>query len=193
MKKVISIPLVLIFIAITKVVAQEVIHPQSIDVLRTIVASGLMGDYNNIAINENWQDTPCSEQSDSLCVKFEYIPGQLGWAGIYWLNIPNDWCNGRDLSSFGYREIVFYARGENGGEFVEFKAGDIKCPDNSQQRDSFRVSIGKIRLTREWRRYSIDLRGLNLSNAIGLFCWVASGPAHPNGLTFYLDDVLYVR
>jgi len=179
--------------AFCNIEAQEETQPKYLDVLRTIVASGYMGDVRNIALYENWKDVPCNEQSDSFCVKINYVPGNIGWAGIYWLNSPNNWCDGTDLSSEGYNQIVFYAKGENGGELIEFKAGDVKCPDNNQQRDSFSASLGRIRLTRDWQRYIINLHGKNMSNVIGIFCWVASGLANPNGLTFYLDDVLYLR
>src|SRR5437763_387621 len=127
--------LILTLLVSNKNFSQEGVQAQNLDVLKTVAASGYMGDKQNIALYENWKDIPCSTQSDSFCVKINYIPGDAGWAGIYWLNIPNNWCEGRDLSASGYNEIVFYARGEMSGELVEFKAGDITCPDNNKQRD----------------------------------------------------------
>jgi hypothetical protein len=192
MKNIFILSLLSILFALGNIHAQDENQPSKLDVLKTVVASGYMGD-PEIALYENWKDIPCSEKSDSFCVKITYTPGNTGWGGIYWLNIPNDWCEGRNLSSDGYNEIVFYARGERGGELVEFKAGDVICPNNKQQKDSFRATLGNIRLTQNWKKYSIDIKGKNLSNVIGIFCWVASGKANINGLTFYLDDVFYMR
>lgn len=172
--------------------AREAAEPYLI--LQRFIASGFMGDTSNIRLWESWRDTPYdSTDLDSFCVKIAYTPGQVGWAGIYWQNRANNWGRfpGENFSEYGYQKIIFWARGETGRELVEFKAGDINNP-NLPYRDSFRATIGRIRLSRKWQRYEIDLRNLNLSSVIGGFCWVASGSANPRGVTFYLDDIKYV-
>jgi hypothetical protein len=90
----------------------------------------------------------------------------------------------------GISKVTFWARGETGTEVVEFKAGGI---DNRKKkyRDSFEVTLGQVTLTKEWKRYQIDLSGADLSSVIGGFCWVASADySSAKKITFFLDDIL---
>lgn len=162
-------------------------------VLYQFIASGFMGDTTSIELFESWQDVPYdSTDVDSFCVKISYTPRSVGWGGIYWQNRANNWgeYSGENYSEYGYQEITFWARGEKGGELVEFKAGDINDP-KKPYRDSFRATRGRVRLTKQWKKYRISLKDKDMSSVIGGFAWVASGNAHPNGLTFYLDGVTY--
>ena len=86
--------------------------------------------------------------------------------------------------------MTFWARGENGGEVVEFKAGGIDGP-STKHKDSFVVTTGAITLGAEWRQYTLNLAGQDLSSVIGGFCWIASKNRNPDGLIFYLDDIQY--
>jgi hypothetical protein len=111
-----------------------------------------------------------------------------GWAGIYWQHPPNNWGSkpgGFDLSKF--KRLTFRARGAKGGEKVEFKMGGI----TGDQGDSDSASAGPQVLTKQWKTYTIDLAGKNLTHIIGGFCWVASRDDNPQGFTIYLDDVRY--
>ena len=166
---------------------------KKLDVAKFYTASGWMGDGEKgtkfVQFNEACKERP---QSKPTCTKITYALGPKGWAGIYWLNKPDNWGDkpGDDLSKEGYSRITFWARGEKGGEVVEFKAGGIS-DDKKQHKDSFEVSTGKVPLEKDWKRYEIKLDGKNLSSVIGVFCWVASGASNPEGLTFYLDDIQY--
>ena len=166
---------------------------QEIDVAMFYVASGWMGDGEEgtqfVNLNEVCEEDP---RSVPTCQKITYTIGPKNWAGMYWLNKPNNWGDkpGEDLSKFAYSKVSFWAKGDKGGEVVEFKAGGVDSK-GKPYKDSFEVTTGKVRLERDWKRYEIDLTGRNLSSVIGFFCWVASGTANPNGLTFYLDDIYY--
>ena len=46
-------------------------------------------------------------------------------------------------------------------------------------------------MTAEWKRYEIDLAGLDMRRAVGLFMWVATDLQNPKGATFYLDNVQF--
>ena len=168
-------------------------NPQPFDVLSKFHAAGWMGDGEQgtkyIQLFEAWTQKPHSEP---VCVKITYTPGPKGWAGIYWQNKPNNWGDkpGINLKKYGYTKIALWARGEKGGEIVEFKAGGIEA-SGKKYKDSFEVSTGKIILEKKWKQCTIDLEGENLSCVIGGFCWVASKSANPDGLTFYIDDVYY--
>ena len=116
-----------------------------------------------------------------------------GWAASIGGIPPNsNWAQvdgGFDLSCA--TKVTFWARGENGGEWAEFKVGGL----HGQYNDSFGpVSTGSFRLTDEWKQYSISLAGKDLSHVIGGFVWVTNtdrNRGNPNGATIYLDDIRY--
>ncbi len=166
---------------------------EPLDVWAKFVASGWMGDgelgTKYIQLFEACKENP---HSVPICIKIVYKPGPKGWGGIYWQNKADNWGDfkGEDFSRARYKKITFWARGEKGGEVVEFKAGGINAP-GKKYRDSFEVILGKVVLESNWRRYTLNLEGKDLSSVIGGFCWVASGSSNPDGLTFYLDDIYY--
>ena len=166
---------------------------RSFDVLSHFTASGWMGDGEQgtkyVQLSEAWEDNPHSEP---VCVKITYLPGPKGWAGIYWQNKPDNWGDkpGENLSNPKHSKITLWARGEKGGETVEFKAGGIDAP-GKKYKDSFEVSIGKVYLDKAWKQYTIDLDNSDLSCVIGGFAWLVSKSANPNGATVYIDDVTY--
>ncbi|MCD6228393.1 MAG: hypothetical protein J7K17_02825 [Candidatus Omnitrophica bacterium] len=138
----------------------------------------------------NWKESPLSGDS---CIRIEYTnKSGTRWAGIYWQNPPNNWGTipnaGFDLR--GATKLTFWARGERGGEIInEFKVGGISSGDYP---DSDSASIGPIQLTKEWKKYEIDLRGKDLSYIIGGFCWATNIDVNdPNGIIFYLDEIKY--
>lgn len=153
------------------------------------IPSGYMGDYGDINVNENWKDNPHSGQT---CIKTVYTARGsqgAGWAGIYWQNPANNWGTikgGFDLT--GASKLTFWTRGERGGELIsEFKIGGI----TGEYADTDAVMIGPITLTKSWKKYTIDLKGADLSYISGGFCWAASSANNPEGFTFYLDDIKY--
>jgi len=168
-----------------------------VDVVKRYTPSGWMGDGTNgtkyVQINKVCKSN--TRPNRQTCIKITYSIGPSKWAGIYWLNEPDNWGDnpGDDFSSKGLRRVSFWARGERGGEVVEFKAGGIPTmpATGKPYRDSFKETTGELTLERNWKHYDINIEGRNLSSVIGLFCWVANEPSNPNGLTFYLDDICY--
>ncbi len=159
--------------------------------------SGWMGDYGDIKLDTGWKDNP---HSGTTCIKIVYTIDQkqgAGWAGIFWQNPANNWGTkpgGFDLT--GAKKLVFWARGEKGGEMLsktqvgtlsEVKIGGI----TGEYADSDSVSIGPLTLTPEWKEYTIDLTGKDLSYISGGFCWAASAADNPSGFTIYFDDIYY--
>lgn len=167
--------------------------------------------------------------SGSTCIKAsfrsEVVNGEFDWGGWYFMNgvsrrpgqtegEPN-WGHeidaGVDLR--GARRLTFWARGDRGGERVEFFALGIGWnPDETDpatgvprlRRDpstgnafahpdsSPKAGTGFVTLSPAWKQYSIDLRKRNLSYVLGGFGWATN--AVVNGMrdvTFYLDDVRY--
>ena len=66
---------------------------------------------------------------------------------------------------------MFKARGEKGGEVVEeFKMGGI----SGDYADSGTAASGPITLAKDWKEFSINLDGQELSSITGGFCWTAN-------------------
>lgn len=158
-----------------------------LDIEKTFVPCGWMGDgemgEQYITYDPNCTDNP---HSAPACIKISYKPGPKKWAGIYWLNKDCNWGDeqGFNLSGKGYVKITFWAKGLKGNESVQFKAGGVK---DKRFKDSFDYEPKlSVALGQEWMQYTLDLRGKNLSNVIGGFCWVAN-----SNVTFFLDDILF--
>jgi hypothetical protein len=155
------------------------------------VPSGYMGDYGDIAVDDGCKINP---ENGKTCIKITYTAKGsqgAGWMGIYWQNPANNWgsqMGGFDLT--GYKKLEFWAKGDKGGEVIsEFKMGGI----TGTYPDSDSTSIGPITLTPEWKKYEIDLKGLDLSYISGGLELSASSKDNPQGFVIYLDDIKYVE
>lgn len=129
------------------------------------------------------------------------------------LELPN-WGHYQDsgvTELTGATRVTFWARGERGGERVEFFALGVgwdadykklhgvdtrqKDPVTGEEylhADSSPKVSKTIPLTRDWQPYSLELKGRNLSYVLGGFGWAAG--ATENGMrpiTFYMDDIRY--
>lgn len=151
--------------------------------------SGWMGDHGDVSLNDQYL---ADAHSGTSCIQITYLAKQaqgVGWAGIYWQNPPNNWgekIGGYDLT--GYNKLTFWARGENGGEAIEkFKVGGVK----GTYPDSLELGIGPVVLTKDWKKYTINLADEDLSYVSGGFCWVTASRLNPEGATFYLDDIRF--
>ncbi|MDD5291843.1 MAG: hypothetical protein PHY46_01485 [Candidatus Omnitrophica bacterium] len=153
------------------------------------IASGYMGDTSDIKTDLGSVENP---YSGSTCIKIEYnnnISYGARWAGVYWQNPANNWGGidgGLDLSKA--TKITFWARGEKGNERIEeFKVGGIL----GEYSDSDSAGIGPVILTKEWKQYTIDLTGKDVSYILGGFCWSTNIDVNPDGIVFYLDEIKY--
>ena len=155
------------------------------------VLSGLMPTGNCVRVNTFWSDN-C--QAGTRCIQISYdsvcsVTNQ-GWAGAYWLARANDWGDlkpGFNLT--GAHSLVFWARGDQGGEVIDaFKVGGIS---GHKYSDTDTANIGPVTLTKEWKQYTIDLTGKNLSNIVGGFAWAANAKANPKAIKFYVDNIYF--
>ncbi len=153
------------------------------------VPSGWMGDFSDIKVDDRWME---DAHSGTTCVRIDYLPHRsqgAGWMGVYWQNPANNWGSkkaGFDLT--GAKKLVFWARGEKGGEIIsEFKIGGI----TGEFSDSDSAGIGPAMLTSDWKEYKIDLEGKDMSHIIGGFCLSANADDNPDGFVIYLDDIKY--
>jgi len=131
------------------------------------IPSGWMGDYGDVQMDDQSAENP---HSGKHSLKFTYTAKQTqnqGWAGIYWQNPPNNWGSKKGgFNLTGMTKLIFWARGEKGGEIIQkFVVGGIK----GAYPDSCAVEMGPVTLTNEWKEYSINLAGKDLSYINGGF------------------------
>jgi hypothetical protein len=143
--------------------------------------SGWIGNTGAVRYTPDCRDNPHTGQT---CLKLEYRDTN-SWAGIIWQNPANDWGDkpgGYNLT--GATKLTFWARGQDGGERVEFSFGGIRgdkpFPDTADGKLS-------VELTKNWKQYSMDLTGKNLNCIKSGFGWAVAGMP----VTFYLDDIRY--
>ena len=130
---------------------------------------------------------PCEGRyPGSGCMQWTVQTGG-GWVGVQWWP-PG--CKSETLNTCGINLLVkagfstvnrltFWAKGEKGGEVIEFKGGGRQ------------IENGKATLKSTWEMYSIDLRGLVFTNLGDMFFWSASDIDNPTGASFYLDDIRF--
>jgi hypothetical protein len=153
------------------------------------IPSGWMGDYGDLKI-EDGNTTDPADGKTAVKITYNGKASQgANWAGIFWQHPANNWgekAGGYDLSA--YKRLTFWARGQEGGERVaEFKVGGI----TGEHGDSDSGSVGPITLTKDWKKYTLDLADKNLSHIVGGFCWSASRDDNPNGFVIYLDEIRF--
>ncbi len=154
------------------------------------VPSGFMPNGKCLSLNEAWTENCHSGKS---CVRVEYdllcSRKDQHWAGVYWLNPANNW--GQRKGGFnltGAQQLTFWAKGDQGGEQIqEFTVGGIM----GNYPDTDIAVIGPVILSGEWRRYTIDLRGKDLSYVSGGIAWSTSEDVNPETCTFYLDEIRF--
>ena len=149
--------------------------------------SGIMGDTGDIGLSGGYIPTPSGGKA---CLRITYEPkGAKGWAGIYWQNPPNNWGEvegGYNLE--GVDRLTFWAKGEKGGEKIAlFKIGGI----TGRYNDSDSASTGPLKLSKEWKQYTISLKRKDLHYISGGFCFTVGREDSPSGCTFYLDEIRY--
>jgi hypothetical protein len=140
---------------------------------------------------DRWLDFAPAQQGcrSESCLRFTYHPGG-GFAGIYWFPWGCDQvgpdCGINLLASEAtrIRRVSFYARGEHGGEALEFKVGGEDFPPTPGRRRN-------VILTKDWQRYTLELEGVDLHEVVGLFAWFAADIHHREDMTFYLDEIVF--
>jgi len=150
------------------------------------VPSGWMGDIGQLTLDGEHAGT-VHDGRHSIRLRFER---PYGWVGVAWQDPPNNWGDrdgGYDLQ--GARELEVWARGEYGGEKVSFGVGLLE--QDKAHPDSAIRKVDDIVLTPEWRRYTVPLKGADLSSIKTGFVVTLSGRATP--VTVYLDGIRYVR
>jgi hypothetical protein len=156
-------------------------------------------------------DLCCAQEphSGSTCIRCAFSPAR-SWGGFYFLNgllkcgdvQPSENWGEVCQAGFDLREatrLTFWARGERGGEKIEFFCGGVgrnpftglpekPCPDSFPRTPRWPTTFA---LSQRWQQFTVDLSGKDLRYVIGGFGWVASRDLNPSGAVFYLDDIQY--
>lgn len=149
------------------------------------VPSGFMGNAQAITME---QDCAQSPHTGSGCIRVSYQSPDA-WGGVLWQSPANDWKGDSPggLNFTGAKVLEFWARGEQGGEVVNFLFGAIE--GSGLYRDSARGDLKEVRLSDQWQKYQIPLEGRDLSRIKTAFGWSVAGSGKP--ITFYLDEISY--
>ena len=157
-------------------------------------------------MDENWRENPASGES---CIRCTQITRPGDWGGWLFLNgwlaegktVPqlNDGSTaGQSMDLSGAEALTFLARGEKGGEKVEFFTCGFgydgewgtqyaAVPDSEKKK-----TLGFITLTPEWTEYTIDLKKADLSRVTCGFGYVLSGEeSGASENVFYLDEICF--
>ncbi len=167
------------------------IERSQIDIQNLFTPSGRMGDGEDGRKYIGFSGS--KSELTSTTIKITYTFGPAGWGGIYWQNEPDNWGDkeGFDYSKKQFSKVTFLARGEKGTEIVEFKTGGINDA-KKKYRDSYSATLGRLRLSKEWKQYEINLNSADLRSVIGGFCWVASSEYNTEEeITFFVNDIFF--
>lgn len=154
-----------------------------------------------------WTDRP---HSGATAIRAEFR-NEVGpnFGGLYFLNgvlpagarspqlnfgtVPNA---GIDL--VGATALTFWARGDHGGERIDFFMGGVGRNAETGQPmpgfpfpDSTPAVKTTVTLTPSWQKHRLELAGKDLHYVLGGFGWAASDQLNPAGAVFYLDDIEY--
>jgi hypothetical protein len=149
--------------------------------------SGFMGDIAHIELKTQWTGN-C--HTGPTCMRIKYTPGGNSWAGVYWQSPANNWGDQPGRKIEGAKKLIFWARGETGGELVSFRAGGIQGKKYQDSMDRA-LDPSPVKLSTQWQEYQIDLEGADLSSVIGAFSWSVARDGNPEGATFYLEDISF--
>lgn len=149
----------------------------------TWIPSGWMGNIAAIRATPDHAENP---RSGARSFRFDYLAND-GFGAIAWQFPANDWGDEPgSINVTGATKLTFYARGQEGGERVEFKFGIL---DRSKRYPDSASGGIAVTLAREWKRYEIDVSGLDLSSIKTGFVWSVAGQGRP--ITFFLDDIQF--
>ena len=151
------------------------------------VPSGWMGAIESLTLDGDHAGNP---HEGKACIKMRFV-GEVGtWVGVAWQHPANNWGDqegGYNLTGAKYLEV--WARGEYSSEKISIAVGLLG--EDKSHPDSTKTAAQEVRLTRQWQRYRIRLKKLELSSIKTGFVVTTTGQGSP--VTVYLDSIRFVR
>jgi hypothetical protein len=138
------------------------------------------------------------------CIRLKITWGEASWASVAFISGPDSppwWGDsniGRyyDLSTLPKKKLVFYARGEKGGEVIKAQIGALGDKAFGDSLSS-PINSDELTLTPNWTRYEIDLNSVpssgltNICNGFGVVVERSSQSQTPDETQIFLDDIFY--
>jgi hypothetical protein len=149
--------------------------------------SGWMGETELLTLDGDFRKNP---HEGDRCIKMKFTGGLGTWVGVAWQHPPNDWGEqpgGHDVR--GATHLELWARGEFGLERISVGVGLLGR--EKPYPDSAKVTLDDIRLDKEWKRYRIRLKKLDLSTIKTGFVVTLIGQNATT--TVYLDSIRFIR
>ena len=179
---------------VSNVPGTHAVHPTSVQLERVVHVEDTpsierAGDAelnSRLIVDKDYLDSTSCE----FCNKFEYTPGSMGKAGIAYRNDK--------LDLEGYQRIVFFARGQQGGEEVSFTAigrstsGQTRYDDDLFPNEDFAITTKNVTLQNDWKKYEISLNKTKLEDVTLPFGFVITDNNTPKQI-FYLKGVTFDR
>lgn len=172
----------------------ETASPEAYNITDHYIPCGWMGcgasDSETIVIDERYGEDP---HSGADCIKVDFKACNQDDTGIYWINNHEGGrCNwgdvpGNNFSTMGYTKLTFWVKGTTGEELIKFGIGGIK-KNGKLHKDTLSV-FESVRLTKNWKKYTLRIGEESLHSVIGGFYWYALNRENKNGGVFYLDDI----
>jgi len=151
------------------------------------VPSGWMGTTDALTLVGDHAENP---HEGTACIRMRY-EGDGSWVGVAWQHPPNNWGGqegGFDLT--GATRLELWARGQYGGERIDVGVGLLG--EDRAHPDSGRKKVEGIVLKREWQRYEVPLKRVDLSSIKTGFVVTLTG-RRGSSVTVYLDSIRFVR
>jgi len=148
------------------------------------VPTGWMGNTEKLELDMESTDSP---HTGRTVIEVNYKAFD-NWVGVAWQNPLNDWGDlpgGYNLT--GAEKLTFWARGKKGGEKISFAVGILK--DDREYYDTAFGELKDVKLSDKWKKYTINLKGKDLSRIKTPFVWTLGSPGLP--VSFYLDDIQF--
>ncbi|MCC7172234.1 MAG: hypothetical protein IT459_17440 [Planctomycetes bacterium] len=168
------------------------------------VVAKIGDEIDAVTVDEAWA---ADTHSGATAIRCHLADFGINFGGSYFMNgalssgstIPQanfGVVNDAGVVLTGSAKLAVHLKGAKGGEVVEFfVAGVGRDPKTGKATspfpDSSKVIKRKFKLTKSWKRYTIPLKGKNLSYVLGGFGWSASVATNGGAVEFFLDDVRF--
>lgn len=165
------------------------IYTDANDRMNNFYPAGWMGDIRDLQIDYQYAENPKSGKT-SIKVRYKNnVKHGANWAGLHFQQTPQNWWSskrgGYDLTTA--KRLYFYARGEHGNEVVEFKTARVR----QHTYDHVPKTTIRVKLSKEWKRFELDLSDITLDDIAGGFSFTVSKRDNPKGCVFYIDEIYY--
>lgn len=142
----------------------------------------IFGDVTDVVVSVS-SNVLTDKGSPTLEINYEPKKKELKWVCLYFT--PEQKVS---YTLTGVEKIIFVAKGTTGNEIISSVGiGGLKEPP--PDTDIFQT--GAIKLSKEWKKYSFDVRDRDLSSLRGGFFIVLELKDNPRGAKIYVDEIYY--